>query len=247
MSAYRFLLLAVSLCWVFLCAGRGNARALAADRPLKILPVGNSLTYTNSLSAPLTSFASAASQPRPWRVIEQAMQNAKLSQMFELGTTEYLLKDEPWDFIVLQEHGAVPTIYPEGLFSAARKFDEVAKTIGAKVILFENWRGNPTKQAKTTEVFAKLGRELGAKVAPVGQAWQLVHEQDPSLQLLESDGVHPSPIGSYVAACAIYMTIADAGACPSVLYGSIDEHVSSVARDASQRAVANTRKAMQSH
>lgn len=246
MPVYRMAVVAVSLCCAALSAAPAGAQGPQVDRPIKILLIGNSLTYTNSLASPLTSFAGAASQPRAWQVSEQAMANARLSQMWGLRTTEYLLKDEAWDYIVLQEHGDVPTSYPEGLFSAARNFDAAAKKIGAKIVLFENWRRRASSQPEVTEVFAKLARELGAKVAPVGRAWVIVGELDPHIQLREGDGIHPSAFGTYVAACVIYMTIADASECPAVLYGSIDERLSQIAREASRRAVVNSRKSFQS-
>jgi len=249
MSNYRFLVFAIWLCWSVPSSGQDTAQPLPVDRPLKILLIGNSLTYTNSLSTPLTSFAAAAaaSQPRTWRVTEQTMANAKLSQMWALRTTEQLLNNEPWDYIVLQENGNIPDVYPQGLFSAARDFNDAAKKIGAKVVLFENWRRHADAQVKVTELFAKLGKELDVTVAPIGQAWQLVIVADPSIQLREADGVHPSAAGTYIAACVIFLTIANADVCPQVLYGSIDEHVSSVAREAAQKAVANSRAALLRH
>lgn len=228
------------LCGPASSAGQDKPQAPATDRPLKVLLIGNSLTYTNHLASPVTAFSMAA-QPRPWQVSEQAMPNARLSQMFALRTTEYLLKDEPWDYLVLQENG---NIYPTGLFSAAKDFDTAAKKIGARIILFENWRGRASSQNEVTEIFVKLAKELNAKVAPVGQAWQIVRELDSSIQLRDGDGVHPSPIGTYVAGCVIYATIAEVDTCPTVTYGSVDEHVSQIAREATQRAMANSRKAL---
>src|SRR5262249_44802815 len=50
----------------------------------------------------------------------------------------------------------------------------------------------------------QLGKELGAVVAPIGPAWQAVREQDPAIRLYQEDRSHPSPAGSYLAACVLY-------------------------------------------
>jgi hypothetical protein len=46
-----------------------------------------------------------------------------------------------------------------------------------------------------------LAGELGAKVAPVGLAWKKALEMQPSPILHQSDKIHPTPDGSYLAAC----------------------------------------------
>jgi hypothetical protein len=43
-------------------------------------------------------------------------------------------------------------------------------------------------------------------VSPVGAVWRFVREQHPGIQLYASDGSHPSPEGSYLAAMCFYTT-----------------------------------------
>ncbi len=50
----------------------------------------------------------------------------------------------------------------------------------------------------------KLGKELGAIVAPVGLAWQAARKQNARLALYHDDHSHPMPEGSYLAACTLY-------------------------------------------
>ena len=61
------------------------------------------------------------------------------------------------------------------------------------------------------EGLAKAYREttdaLGAKIAPVGLAFHEVSEARPDLRLHGDDGSHPSPSGTYLAACVLYGTI----------------------------------------
>ena len=81
----------------------------------------------------------------------------------------------------------------------------------AKNIAFEQWCG----QHKTGLIggidgaYFDLAKELNAQVAPVGMAWKKALAADPKLVLHQSDKSHPSPTGSYLAACVFYATLLD--------------------------------------
>lgn len=55
--------------------------------------------------------------------------------------------------------------------------------------------------------YLEVASEIGVAVAPVGVAWQRALEQHPELALWQRDGSHPSPEGTYLAACAFYATL----------------------------------------
>lgn len=59
-------------------------------------------------------------------------------------------------------------------------------------------------QQQLTENYLEMADVLDAYCAPVGEAWRRVRRECPSLQLYNSDGSHPSPAGSYLAACVFY-------------------------------------------
>ena len=54
-----------------------------------------------------------------------------------------------------------------------------------------------------------IADELKATVAPVGVAWKKALAANPSLVLHQPDKSHPSPTGSYLAACVFYATLFD--------------------------------------
>jgi hypothetical protein len=54
-----------------------------------------------------------------------------------------------------------------------------------------------------------IAGELNAAVAPVGIAWQKARAANPELQLYQNDKSHPTPAGSYLAACVFYATLFD--------------------------------------
>jgi hypothetical protein len=90
------------------------------------------------------------------------------------------------------------------------------------VVLFETWarhaestdyreldlQGPGEMQARVEEAYRALGQELGAPVAPVGNAWRRAFEQDLGGALHRGDhGTHPAPAGTYLAACVVYGTL----------------------------------------
>jgi hypothetical protein len=65
------------------------------------------------------------------------------------------------------------------------------------------WARKHTPQAQhaITDAYASIGRELAATVVPVGLVWQSFLGQHTTPVLHDRDQSHPSPAGSYLAAC----------------------------------------------
>jgi hypothetical protein len=59
----------------------------------------------------------------------------------------------------------------------------------------------PESQQAITDAYLSVGRELGATVVPVGVAWQSFLRDHDRLVLHDRDQSHPTPSGSYLAAC----------------------------------------------
>jgi lysophospholipase L1-like esterase len=69
------------------------------------------------------------------------------------------------------------------------------------------WLTATPMQAAISEGYRLLGANLGVAVAPAGDAWETVLRDDPTIDLWQADGSHPSPAGTYLAACALYASI----------------------------------------
>src|SRR5436305_2000886 len=74
-------------------------------------------------------------------------------------------------------------------------------------------------QSAITKAYQELGKELKAKVAPVGIAWEMALKAERQLALHDPDKKHPNAAGTYLAACVIYGTIY--GKSPEGLPGKI--------------------------
>ena len=200
---------------------RGDIALARSDRPgIRVLFVGNSFTFTNSLPALVHELAAGDTGATPIFSVEYAAGGWSLHQANEDEGLDKLLQEVHWDVVVLQEKSWVLSL-PEDhwrreTYPAARDLHEKISAVGARTVLFMTWgyvRGDrwhephdtyAAMQARLADGYSELGAELGAQVAPAGLAWAEALRREPSLHLWAGDGQHPGRLGSYLAACVFY-------------------------------------------
>ena len=64
--------------------------------------------------------------------------------------------------------------------------------------------GAAESQTTITEAYTAIAKELGAMVVPVGVAWQTFLRRHAHPVLHDRDDSHPTPAGSYLAACVFF-------------------------------------------
>jgi hypothetical protein len=69
------------------------------------------------------------------------------------------------------------------------------------------YTGKPEMTARLDAAYSGIGHELDAKVVPVGLAFAAVTEQRPDLLLRTPDARHPTPAGTYLAACTFFAAL----------------------------------------
>ncbi|MDZ8106927.1 MAG: hypothetical protein RM338_15085 [Nostoc sp. DedQUE12a] len=133
---------------------------------------------------------------------------ATLKNHWKRGEALRLLKAKLWDYVVLQEQSTLPITNPQEMYQYASLFDAEIKRVNSQTVFYLTWarQNQPETQQILTDSYTNIAKQLNAKVAPVGIVWQKVQQANPKLNLYTSDGSHPSPIGSYVAACVFYTT-----------------------------------------
>ena len=126
-----------------------------------------------------------------------------------------------WDFVVLQDQSEAPLLRCDAMFEYGKKFAAEIKQQRAKTILYETWalQNKPEQQTVISQAYAGLSKQLNARLAPVGDAWQIALRSDPKLVLHDADHKHPNATGTYLAACVFYATLY--GQCPEGLPGQI--------------------------
>jgi len=191
----------------------------SGDLPIRVLFIGNSYTYFNNLPAVLTEL-SLSQKGGPHITTEMiVVGGATLKQHFEGTQAVSKIKEGDWDYVVLQEQSTlgrskyingVPSINDPGIFHRyVRLFHAEITKQGAQTVLMLTWsrKNSPQSQANLTDAYMAIGRELNARVAPVGLVWERVFKRADGPELYMEDGSHPSPQGTYCAACVIYATI----------------------------------------
>lgn len=185
----------------------------------RVLFIGNSLTFFNDLPGMFAELAQ--SDGHEVEVDMSAQGGWTWSHHATSTTTLEKIEQQNWDFVVLQEQSVISSIADqcnEHMYPAARLLDGKIREGGADTILFMTWayrdglpraghRDFDDMQAQLHVGYMEIADELGAMVAPVGMVWQNGIVQDPQLGLWQTDGLHPSIEGSYLAACVFYAVI----------------------------------------
>ena len=189
---------------------------------LNILFIGNSFTFVNDLPKMLETVAADAGVKIAASSVLKG--GAYLHQFadpeHELGkrlAETYPTKN--WDFIVLQDQSFNPARDPEDFLTSAEK---LCKTMngGAKFLFYSTWayRDNTDKLATTdmtytemltalTASYQKAADLLGGIRVPVGNAFAASTAAHPEIDLYTPDDYHPSPCGTYLAACLFYQAV----------------------------------------
>jgi hypothetical protein len=219
---------------------RGDVALARGNQPgLRVLFVGNSFTFKNSLPALVHDLAAADSGAAPIYSVEYAAPGWSLHQADDDGGLTKLLRDVKWDVVVLQERSWLLS-FPEEqwrrtTYPFARDLHAKIAASGARTLLFMTWgyalgerRDVPhdtyaEMQVRLAEGYSKLGAELGARVAPAGLAWAEALRREPALDLWADDGQHPGRNGSYLAACVFYAALTGRDPARSRFTAGIDD------------------------
>jgi hypothetical protein len=201
----------------------GDVALAAGDRPgIRVLFVGNSLTYENSMPAMVRGLAAGEPGATPIYAVQYVAGGWTLSDWAEESGVERLLRSR-WNFAVLQEQSRVPSVWSarrREFLPAARSLDARIRASGARTVLFMTWGYEDgddwnydddtyaAMQSRLADGYRAAGAQLSAPVAPVGLAWAEALRREPGLSLWAGDGMHPSRLGSYLAACVFYSVLA---------------------------------------
>ena len=210
----------------------------------KVLFIGNSYTHCNNLPLIVKEFAASTGQPMEtdlladggW-TLEMHLYNGRTRPAIERG----------WDTVVLQEMSTRPIEDPQKMLSAGERIGGWIRGAGATPVLYLTWSRQhlPESQEALNRAYRQLGEALDAKVAPAGVAWHKALEADPGLSLYVEDASHPSFLGSYLSACALFSTIlgqSPIGLPSAIPQGngvtfSIDEPIASLLQEAAWATV----------
>jgi hypothetical protein len=172
---------------------------------VRVLFIGNSLTYANDMPAMLVLLGQASSEVA-LEVTDVSNPDYALEDHWNLPGTMDALNAGGWDVVILQQG---PSSTPENRLNLqewATRFAERIRSRGGRPALYMVWP-DVTRLAffdDVRESYQNAAETADADLYPVGEAWRAAWREDSSLALYDGDGYHPSLMGSYLAAITIY-------------------------------------------
>lgn len=176
---------------------------------MRLLFIGNSFTHRNDLPGMLTALAVAADPPQEVITERVVVNGASLRLHWNAGTALELIRQGGWDAVVLQEQSTLPIKNRKRYHENVRLFHEAIQAAGSRTLLYHTWarRAVPETQDDLDAAVTEIATELKAGIVPVGVAWRQILNAETGPDLYDKDGSHPSPTGTYLAACVFYATL----------------------------------------
>ena len=202
-----------------------------AGKKLKVLFLGNSYIYVNSLPQIIADIATSMGDTLIWEM--EAPGGFTLNAHYQSNPSSInKIKQGGWDYVVLQEQSQTPALpdnqVNNGFFPFARKLDSLIDLYNpcAQTIFYMTWGRKNGDAANCTPytvnfswphfcTYASMDSVLRlrymmaadfnkAALSPAGAVWRYIRYQYPSIDLYDPDESHPSPAGSYAAAFSFY-------------------------------------------
>ncbi len=171
-----------------------------AEPPLRVLFIGNSLTYTNDLPATFTRIAAADGR----RVVTEmiALPNYSLEDHLSGGVPKALRQQ--WDFVVLQQG---PSSMDDSRQKLIRDVKAFAALTSARIAVLMVWppRERWGALSRVAESHRLAAEGVGGVLIPAGMAMDEAIERN--VNVFQADGFHPSAAGTRVVALATYRAL----------------------------------------
>ncbi|MCF8381136.1 MAG: hypothetical protein K9H49_16300 [Bacteroidales bacterium] len=180
----------------------------------KILFVGNSYTYYNSgVDFQLKNIVNADTiEDDKTYVFESVTVGAyRLESHWNDQVSIEKIASDKWNYVVLQEQSTRPIDETELFYEYARLLDKMITGRDSKTAFYMTWarKDHPLEINELAEAYISISEELNATLAPVGRVWEYVLNKYPEIVLHIADDKHPTPAGTYLAACVFDIVLLD--------------------------------------
>lgn len=176
-----------------------------SPKALRVLFIGNSLTYSNDLPSVVEALAKATGQRKlAYKTI--AYPDFSLEDHWDKKDARKAIMKGEWNFVVLQQG---PSASAEGralLREYSRRFAEEIRRIGARPALYSVWPSASRMQDfnGVSDSYRLTAEDVDGLLFPVGEAWRCAWKINPKIELYSADGLHPSTAATYLAGLVIY-------------------------------------------
>ena len=223
----------------------------------RVLMIGNSFTFNNNSWDMLAQIAQ--SEGHELEIVHVAEPGFSFADHLESdATTQAILKGD-YDFAILQDQSQTPAQYalnPKGNAAFRNNFITMTNRVFgwspyATIIMEETWAyvGNKFGGFSSMTEFdnylqngARLYAEvIRGKVSPAGQAFAIVRNERPDIDLYADDNIHPSAFGSYLKSCVEYLTLFDGKFTSFTSNCGLDNETCKYLRTAAKKAFDNNK------
>jgi hypothetical protein len=194
---------------------------------LNVLFLGNSYTASNNLPNIISTIANSVGN----YLYEESnlIGGATLQTHVNNTNSNNLIINGDWDYVVLQEQSQYPSFpiwqVEQDVFPYAAQLTQLITDYNncGQIVFFMTWgresgdSGNcPNWPPVCTyegmddllyERYMIMANDNGAIVSPVGAVWRYIRDNKYDIDLYNSDGSHPSFLGSYVAGVCFYTAL----------------------------------------
>ena len=196
----------------------GPSELRIGEAELRVLFVGNSLTYTNDLPGMVTALARL--EGRSFAAGMLAYPNVSLEDHAGMGALEVIRRERP-DVVVLQQGPSSLIESRINLVEWTRQFASVLEESGGRTALLMVWP--PVDRLAffddVRDSYRAAADAVGGMFIPAGESWRAAWRRNDALRLYGQDGFHPSPLGTLTAALTVHAMLFELDAasfqCPS--------------------------------
>ncbi|MBA3258058.1 MAG: hypothetical protein H0T68_01160 [Gemmatimonadales bacterium] len=187
------------------CGSTAPSQGNGSD--LRVLFIGNSLTYTHDIPELVASLGEISEGPRV-RVSQVSFGNFNLEDHWNRGDALDSIAKGGWDVVVLQQGPSTLPASRQHLIEWSTRFAQRIRAAGARPAIYMVWPqdGNFDAVARS---YTDAAVAVDGTLIPAGEAFRAVVRDHADIAVFESDGFHPSPTGSYLAALVVYGRLAD--------------------------------------
>lgn len=187
----------------------GNCVPTPAGRAgvVKILFVGNSLTYTNDVP----SMVAALGRDHGTKIEKEvlAKPNYALEDHWNEGCLQTMIKSGYFDFVVVQQGPSSQADGASSLLEYGDRIQQLCKAHDTRLAFYMVWpaRYNYHMFPGVIKNYTAAAEATNAILCPAGSVWKEYIDSTGDWSYYGPDEFHPSPIGSAIAAEIIYKAL----------------------------------------
>ena len=172
---------------------------------MKLLFIGNSHTYYNSMPETVLRLLEATGQKAHVTMLTEG--GKSLAYHASSPNTLFNIRCGRYDAVIVQDKAT--GFDPVSFRDNAKLLRDMAEKAGSQFFLYMPWAGreNRAAQRPMTEAYHSFCRSAGCAFAPAGEVFSRLLLTEPADALYREDGNHATPLGSYLAAVSIFYTI----------------------------------------